>query len=114
MVFLTIGVFRKLCQKPRGWVRYVADSSYWMYLIHLPVVVWLQVAVSEAEVHWSLKLAFVAAATIAFALISYDAFVRSTWVGALLNGRRRERILLPWIFGVREGRIAKGSLSPIK
>lgn len=96
-VFLTIGVFRKLCQRRRAWVRYVADSSYWMYLIHLPVVVWLQVTVSEVPANWSIKLAFVVAATIAIALISYDLFVRSTWVGAILNGRRRDRVLLPWV-----------------
>jgi peptidoglycan/LPS O-acetylase OafA/YrhL len=93
LVVLTLGVFKKLCSRPRAWVRYVADSSYWMYLIHLPMVVWLQVAVAEFEVNWALKLAFVSAVTITVSLISYDALVRSTWVGWLLNGRRRERVL---------------------
>jgi peptidoglycan/LPS O-acetylase OafA/YrhL len=99
LVFLTIGVFGKLCRRTRPWVRYVADSSYWMYLIHLPVVVWLQVAVAEVPVHWSLKLPFVSAVTIALAVLSYDLVVRSTFVGAILNGRRRDRVLLPWVLG---------------
>ncbi len=93
LVSLTIGVFRKICSRPRPVIRYVADSSYWMYLVHLPVVVWLQVAVAEVPVHWSLKLAFVSATTIAFALLTYDLFVRSTLLGQILNGRRRERVL---------------------
>jgi glucans biosynthesis protein C len=93
LVFLTIGLFRKLCQRPNAIVRYVAESSYWMYLIHLPIVVWLQVAVAELPLHWSLKLAFVSAATIAIALFIYDLFVRSTFIGQVLNGRRRERML---------------------
>ena len=95
LVMLTLGVFRKLCSRPSPAIRYVADSSYWMYLIHLPVVVWLQVAVAEWSLPWSLKLAFVSAATIALALLTYDLFVRSTWLGRILNGRRRERVLVP-------------------
>jgi peptidoglycan/LPS O-acetylase OafA/YrhL len=93
LVALTLGVFRKIFAQPRPAIRYVADSSYWMYLMHLPVVVWLQVAVAEWPLHWSLKLALVSVATIALALLTYDLFVRSTWLGQLLNGRRRDRVL---------------------
>jgi peptidoglycan/LPS O-acetylase OafA/YrhL len=97
LVFLTIGVFRKLCQRPNAFVRYVADSSYWMYLIHLPVVVWLQVAVAELPLHWSLKLAFISTITIALSLFTYDLFVRSTFIGWVLNGRRRDRVMASWV-----------------
>ena len=97
LVFLTIGVFQKLCSRPNVFVRYVADSSYWMYLIHLPVVVWLQVAVAELPLHWSLKLAFISALTIALSLLTYDLFVRSTFIGRVLNGRRRDRVMSPWV-----------------
>jgi glucan biosynthesis protein C len=93
LVMLTLGVFRKLISQPWPVIRYLADSSFWMYLMHLPVVVWLQVAVAEIEVHWSLKLAFISGATVGLALLSYDLLVRSTWLGALLNGRRRERVI---------------------
>ena len=93
LVGLTMGLFRALATRPRAWIRYVADSSYWMYLVHLPVVVWLQVAVAEVELNWSLKLAGVCVATIAIALVTYDLFVRSTVIGQVLNGRRQERAL---------------------
>ncbi len=93
LVWLTIGLFRHVFTRPSATVRYIADSSYWMYLIHLPVVVWLQVAVAEWEINWSLKLPFISLATIAIALLTYDLFVRSTWLGQLLNGRRRDRVI---------------------
>ena len=93
LVFLTIGLFKKFCSQPRPIVRYVADSSYWLYLVHLPIVVWLQVSVAEFPVHWLFKLAGISTVTIALGLLSYDLFVRSTWLGALLNGRRRDRAL---------------------
>ncbi len=97
LVFLTIGVFKRLCQRPNAFVRYVADSSYWMYLIHLPMVVWLQVAVAELALHWSLKLAFISLMTIGISLLTYDLFVRSTFMGRMLNGRRRDRVIAPWV-----------------
>jgi peptidoglycan/LPS O-acetylase OafA/YrhL len=93
LVFLTIGIFRKLCLQPNALVRYVADSSYWMYLIHLPLVIWLQVAVAELPLHWSLKLALISATTLMISLLTYDLFVRSTFIGWVLNGRRRNRVL---------------------
>jgi glucan biosynthesis protein C len=93
LVALTLGVFRRWFPQPQPVVRYIADSSYWMYLVHLPVVVWLQVAVAEVPLHWSLKLAFVSGTTIALALLTYDLFVRPTWLGQVLNGRRRERVV---------------------
>ena len=97
LVSLTIGVFKKLCQRPNAFVRYVADSSYWMYLVHLPVVVWLQVAVAELPLHWSIKLAFISTITIALSLFTYDLFVRSTFIGWVLNGLRRERVMVSWV-----------------
>jgi peptidoglycan/LPS O-acetylase OafA/YrhL len=100
LVFLTIGVFRRYCSRPNAVIRYVADSSYWMYLIHLPIVIWLQVAVAELALHWSLKLAFISVATIGVSLFTYDLFVRSTFLGRVLNGRRRERVLLPRVLGI--------------
>ena len=93
LVFLTLGVFKKTWARPNAFVRYVADSSYWLYLVHLPIVVWLLVAVAEIPLHWSLKLAFVSMATIAGSLLTYDLFVRSTVIGQVLNGRRRSRAL---------------------
>jgi len=112
LVFLTIGVFKKLCQRPNALVRYIADSSYWMYLTHLPVVVWLQVAVATVPLHWSLKLVFVSTITIAISLLTYDLFVRSTFIGWVLNGRRRDRVMVPWILsGLRR---LSGGRSPMQ
>jgi glucan biosynthesis protein C len=93
LVGLTLGLFRKFAANPRPVIRYLADSSYWLYLIHLPIVVWLQVAVAEVPLHWSLKLSFISIVTLAIALLTYDLFVRSTIIGQVLNGRRRTRVL---------------------
>lgn len=95
LVFLTPGIFGMLCRRPNAFVRYIADASYWIYLVHLPIVVWLQVAVAEWPLHWSFKLLLVTTTTMALALATYDLFVRSTWLGWLLTGQRRARVLMP-------------------
>ena len=93
LVWLTIGLFRHLCQRPNRCIRYVADSSYWMYLIHLPIVLWLQVATAEIEVYWLIKLAGITGITVGFCLLTYDLFVRSTVIGQILNGQQRDRVI---------------------
>lgn len=94
LVALSIGLFRILFNKPNAIVRYISDSSYWLYLIHLPIVVWLQIAFAEMELHWSIKLCAVSLLTIMISIVSYDLFVRSTPLGQLLNGRKKQRVLL--------------------
>ncbi len=71
--------------------RYIADSSYWIYIIHLPVVIGLQAAVSQLAWPWGLKFALVLAVGFALMFASYQLFVRYSFIGAILNGRRAPR-----------------------
>ena len=89
LVALSIGVFKRFFDRPSRTVRYVADASYWLYLVHLPIVVWLQIAVAELPIHWSLKWVAVSGITMAASLVLYDLFVRATFVGKVLSGGRK-------------------------
>lgn len=100
-IAITIGLFKRFLDRPSAMVRYIADSSYWLYLIHLPIVIWLQTAVAELSFHWSVKLPAISAITIVISILLYDLFVRSTFIGATLNGKRKSRVLFP--FGKRLG-----------
>jgi peptidoglycan/LPS O-acetylase OafA/YrhL len=68
--------------------RYVADSSYWIYLAHLPIVAAFQVAVGRLPWHWTVKFPIVLAASFTVLFLSYHFLVRYTFVGAVLNGRK--------------------------
>jgi ABC-type multidrug transport system ATPase subunit/peptidoglycan/LPS O-acetylase OafA/YrhL len=68
--------------------RYLADSSYWIYLAHLPVVAGFQVWVGHWPLHWSVKYPFVLVASFAVLFLSYHLLVRPTFIGQLLNGRK--------------------------
>ncbi|HET9447301.1 MAG TPA: acyltransferase family protein [Steroidobacteraceae bacterium] len=84
-----IGFALKRLSAPSGLRRYWADSSYWLYIAHLPLVTALQVVALQVDWHWSIELTLVLAISVGLLLLSYKYLVRPTWLGAILNGARR-------------------------
>ncbi|RKR03056.1 acyltransferase family protein [Maricaulis maris] len=75
----------------RVW-RYLADASYWVYLMHLPLVMALQVALSDVALPGLVKLPLILAISFAILLGTYQLIVRHTWIGGWLNGRRASKV----------------------
>ena len=71
--------------------RYLADASYWVYILHLPLVMLAQVWVQDWAGPWWLKLGGVSLGVFAVCLITYELLIRHTFMGKWLNGRR-----VPW------------------
>ena len=84
-----IGLFRVLLTRERPSVRYLADASYWIYLVHLPLVIGAQIVVRDWALPSGLKFLLITGGVTAVLLLSYQAFVRYTPIGTLLNGRKR-------------------------
>lgn len=89
--FALIGFAVRRFTVPNARWRYLADASYWMYLIHLPVVMLLQAWMLSWPLAWPVKLALNLALTSGVLLASYHYLVRSTFMGQFLNGRRYPR-----------------------
>ena len=87
-ILACLGFFLRFCTRASAAWRYLADSSYWVYIIHLPVVVTLQVALSRSSLPVGAKFAITVAGATFVSLGSYHLLVRSTPIGLLLNGRR--------------------------
>jgi ABC-type multidrug transport system ATPase subunit/peptidoglycan/LPS O-acetylase OafA/YrhL len=68
--------------------RYVSDASYWIYIMHLPLVFLLQAAVMTLPIHWSIKFAIVLGGALTLLFASYHVAVRRTFIGEVLNGTR--------------------------
>ncbi|WP_461624973.1 hypothetical protein [Bradyrhizobium sp. 25ACV] len=66
-------------------------ASYWLYLIHMPIVMALQVAVSQLGWPGPVKFAIILAVALPAMLASYHLLVRFSIVGVVLNGRRAPR-----------------------
>jgi glucans biosynthesis protein C len=67
-------------------LRYVADASYWVYLMHLPILFAIQYYLLDVEAQWPTKFVISAIATLAIAFASYQLIVRKSFIGRLLNG----------------------------
>jgi peptidoglycan/LPS O-acetylase OafA/YrhL len=87
-LFGFIAVGQRCLDKPIPWVRYLSDASYWMYLIHVPLLIWIQMLIAPLALPALIKglLALTLAAPLLIG--SYHLAVRTTWIGAMLNGRR--------------------------
>jgi glucan biosynthesis protein C len=68
--------------------RYLADASYWIYLMHLPLVMALQVLVADLGWPWPVKFLFILGSALVLLLGSYQLLVRHSPIGAWLNNRR--------------------------
>ncbi|MET4682412.1 acyltransferase family protein [Brevundimonas faecalis] len=71
--------------------RYLSDASYWVYILHLPLVMLAQVWVQDWPAPWPIKLVGVSAGVLGLCLVSYELTVRHGFMGRWLNGRR-----IPW------------------
>ncbi len=89
MTFGLMGLFRAIMARGRYSVRYVSDASYWLYIMHLSLIVLLQYWVREWPLPAIIKFAFICLLSTGSLLLMYQAVVRYTWLGALLNGPRR-------------------------
>jgi fucose 4-O-acetylase-like acetyltransferase len=87
--FALIGLALRVLNRRNAALAYLAESSYWVYLVHFPLTIGFGVLFYGLALPAVLKMALNISATTAICLASYQLAVRSTWVGALLNGRRR-------------------------
>jgi surface polysaccharide O-acyltransferase-like enzyme len=91
LTFAVLGLFLRYANRPSARWRYLSDSSYWLFIMHMPVVVGFQVAFRDVPLPALAKVPIVLALSAGVLLVSYDLLVRPTWIGALLNGRRYTR-----------------------
>lgn len=88
MTFGLLGLFESVLTKERYWVRYLSDSSYWLYLVHLPLIIAGQALLLSVDLPAVTKFALLASIGTVILLATYALFVRHTPIGTLLNGKR--------------------------
>ncbi|ESQ85896.1 hypothetical protein AEAC466_01575 [Asticcacaulis sp. AC466] len=83
-----IGAAHAVLKRENPVLRYLSDASYWVYIIHVPVLMGLQLAVRDLSAPAELKFAGVLLVTVMIGLATYQTMVRYSFIGAILNGRR--------------------------
>lgn len=90
-VFGITGLFIRYGSDHSARMRYISDASYWVYLIHLPVVVFIPALISNWVLPSTVKVLIVITATSFICFGTYHLFVRTTFIGKFLNGRKYSR-----------------------
>jgi peptidoglycan/LPS O-acetylase OafA/YrhL len=83
-----VGLAVRVLHQEHAGVRYLADASYWIYIVHLPLLLVLQAAVQPLGWPWFASYAAVVSLAFVLMLASYELLVRYSFVGAILNGRK--------------------------
>ena len=73
----------------RPWLRFLVESSYWVYLVHYPVVQTFQVLFGLVSWPGLLEYTLTTVLTLAFALLTFTVFVWRTPLGPWLGVRQR-------------------------
>jgi glucan biosynthesis protein C len=95
LIFSVTGLFLRYLGGHSALGRYLCDSSYFLYLAHMPVLIAFQLLLNDVALPPLAKMSLALAATIAVLLPLYRYGVRPTFVGAVLNGRRYPGALTP-------------------
>ena len=72
-------------------LRFLSDSSYWIYIVHLPIVFAVQYQLMDTEFSLAIKYSLSVGITLAIAILSYLILVRWTPTNWLLNSRWRKQ-----------------------
>ena len=89
--YALIGLAESKMKHHRNWSRFIADGSYWMYLVHLPLVTLMTFMMFNWTVPPLYKFATASIVTLIICLVTYKYFVRKSFIGILLNGRRAKK-----------------------
>ncbi|MDX1695651.1 MAG: acyltransferase family protein [Ketobacteraceae bacterium] len=88
LCFLVMGLYLRYGNKQSPFTRYFTDASYWVYLVHLPLTLWLPLWIADWQWGAWAKFGFCVMVITAVCVVSYHLLVRSTALGRLLNGRQ--------------------------
>ena len=90
-VFALVGAAIRFLSDHRPATRYLADASYWIYLMHMAPILFFITLLRPYHLPWAVDFVVILAGSMPILLVSYHYLVRFTWVGAILNGRRHPR-----------------------
>ncbi|MEP2669774.1 MAG: acyltransferase family protein [Cyclobacteriaceae bacterium] len=87
-VFGITGLFIRYTSQYSSRMRYISDSSYWVFLVHLPLTAFMPGLMAGWMLPAIIKFLITLTGTAAICLVTYHYWVRSTGIGQFLNGRK--------------------------
>ncbi len=91
MSFGLLGYFhRRFSEQPSPIGQYLSEASYWIFLIHLPLLIFVGGALSATALPAIVKYLLTVAIVVPAVMATYHFLVRSSVLGRLLKGRPKE------------------------
>lgn len=87
---LCLALGQRYLDKANALMRYLADGSYWVYIVHIPIVFYLQLYFHTLELPIITEFLLISALTLGTGYLSYAILVRHTPIGWWLNGRKKK------------------------
>lgn len=92
LAFGMMGFFLRYLNAASPRLKYIADASYWLYLVHLSMVAGLQILFLYTTVPGWMRFWLILVITTIVTLCTYEWFIRYTIIGDILHGpRTREK-----------------------
>jgi glucans biosynthesis protein C len=88
LIYVFIGGALRFFDRPSAWIDYIAQSSYWVFLVHLPLVCLAGWWLVPYDLPALVKFALVCGFSATIALLSFHYCVQKTWISVFLHGRR--------------------------
>jgi glucan biosynthesis protein C len=88
LIYFFIGLFLRYLDFESPWTLYISNSSYWVYLLHMPVVCAVAWLLLPYDLPALLKFSVIVVMTSVVCFMTYHYLVQNTWLGSTLNGKR--------------------------
>jgi len=93
------GLFLRYLAGHSAYRRYLCDSSYFLYIAHMPVILAFQLLLKDVDLLPLEKMVITLVGTVTLLMPVYRYAVRPTFIGAVLNGRRYPSTIGPVLEG---------------
>jgi glucan biosynthesis protein C len=96
LIYAFAGLFLRYLDTASPWTLYISQSSYWVYLTHVPVITLAAWWILPWDLHAFVKFPIIFLFTAIACFTSYHYLVQRTWISVFLNGRRFD-LKWPWL-----------------
>ena len=95
LIYAFIGGALRFFDRDSPWIQYVSQSSYWVFLVHMPLVSLAAFWLVQFDLPAMLKFLLACGFTALVAFTTFHYWVQRTWLSVFLHGRRFS-LAWPW------------------
>ena len=93
LIYMFMGIFLRYLDFKSPWILYISNSSYWVYLLHMPVICCCAWLLLPYDLPAIVKFLIAVSITTVVCFVSYHYLVQNSWLSLRLNGVKFDH---PW------------------